>query len=235
VDVVVEIKNGEVVISGPTTTRASVIAKIQDDKLVISAPPPGSDEKAFLAAVFNIIQNNNQQGSGIVEIKKLKNGKYSLHLPIYVMVPEGRAVKLFASGLANTNHINYISYLHESAKHPTHFSNEDGWNLLDNTLDKNGETRNQSDLMILSGHFSDVYLTEANFMKKIKDHVIPLSEKGSMVIITNSYSASKEKAFNDLGFHTFKKTREGKVKGDYLLAINKSAMQAALNLKGSVA
>ena len=72
-------------------------------------------------------------------------------------------------------------------------------------------------------------------MKKIKDHVIPLSAKGAKVIITNSYSESKENAFNALGFHTFKKSREGKAKGDYLLAINKPALQAALSLEDSVA
>jgi hypothetical protein len=233
-DVVVETKNGEVVVSEPTSKGASVIAKIQDDKIVISAPPPGSDEKAFLAAVFYTVQNNNRYNNGTVEIKKLVNGKYSLHLPISVMVPEGKSIKLLARGMTNTHHLNYISYLHESATHPTSYSNEDGWKLLDNTLDKNNETRNQSDLIILSGHFSDVYLTEANFMKKIEDHVTPLSEKEAKIIITNSYSESKETAFNALGFHTFKKSRKGKAKRDYLLAINKPALQAALSLEISV-
>ena len=231
VDVVVELRNGEVVVSEPPTGRTSVSAQLQGDEIVISDPPSTADEKAFLAAVFYIVQNNNQRNTGIVEIKKISNGNYSLHFPVSMMFTDGPSVKLLSSGLANTNHINYISHLHASAERPTHFANEDGWMLLDSIRDTPYETKNQRDLIVLSGHFSDTYSTEAAFMKRIEDHVIPLSENGAKVIITNAYSPYKETAFKTLGFHTFKQSREGKgtaiAKANFLLAINRPALQAA--------
>ena len=238
VDVVVELKNGELVISDPPTRKTSVGAQLQDDEVVISHPPPTANEKAFLAAVFYIAQNNNQRNTGIVEIRKINNGNYSLHFPVSMMFTDGPTVKLFSNGLINNNHINYLSHLHASAKHPTHFANEDGWTLLDSLRDKSNETKNSSDLIILSGHFSNTYLTEEAFIRKIEQHVIPLSKNGAKIIITNAYSPHKETAFNTLGFHTFKKSREGDrtdkspaiAKGDYLLAINRPAMRAAQSL-----
>jgi hypothetical protein len=235
VDVVVELKNGELVISDPPTRRASVSAQLQDDELVISLPPPTANEKAFLAAVFYITQNNNQRNTGIVEIRKVKTGNHSLHFPVAMMFTDGPTVKLFSVGLANNDHINYISHLHASAMRPTHFANEDGWTLLDSLRD---ESKNKGDLIILSGHFSDTYLSVEAFITKIVEHVMPLSNNGAKVIIANAYSPQKETAFNTLGFHTFKKSRDsnptGKstnmAKGDYLLAINRSAMQAAQSL-----
>lgn len=233
VDVVVELKNGEIFISDPPPGKTSIIAQLQGDEITISAPPHTANAKAFLAAVFYIAQNNNQRNTGIVEIRKISNGNYSLHFPVSMMTTDGPTVKLLAGGLANTDHINYISHLHTSAKHPTHVLNEDGWHALDNLRDKPNETRNKSDLIILSGHFSNTYLSEAAFIKKITDHILPLSENGAKIVITNAYSAYKETAFRTLGFHTFKKTREGKEKarGDYLLAINRLAMQAAQSLE----
>ena len=235
VDVVVELKNGELVISAPPTRRASVGAQSQGDELVISLPPPTANEKAFLAAVFYITQNNNQRNTGIVEIKKINTGNHSLHFPVSMMLTDGPTVKLFSAGLANNDHINYISHLHASAKHPTHVANEDGWTLLDSLRD---ESKNKNDLIILSGHFSDTHLSVEAFITKIEEHVIPLSKNGAQVIITNAYSPQKETAFNTLGFHTFKKSRDSNrsgtstniAKGDYLLAINRTAMQAAQSL-----
>lgn len=243
VDVVVEVKNEKIVVSAPPAKGASVIAQVQGDEIVISATPHIADEKAFLAAVFYVAQNNNQRNTGTVEIKKLSNGKYGLHLPLSTMVTEGPAVKLLLRGMTNNDQINYISYLHKNAQHPTLFSNGDGWALLDNIRDKDNETKNQSDLIILSGHFSDTYMTEADFIEKIKTHVLPLCERGAKVIITNAYSADKEKAYNALGFNTFKKSREasGKdngsnmAKGDYLLAVNLHTMRAVQELQRSAA
>ena len=165
-----------------------------------------------------------------VEIKQLNNGQYSFHFPVTTMYKEDVKVRLLKSGLVNNGHINYISDLHTSAKHPTQVLNKDGWDLLDTIHEANNQTSNKSDLIILSGHFSDIYLTERDFIKKIMRHVMPLSENGASVIITNSFSHYKETAFNTLGFSTFKKSRASndKAKGDYLLALNEHAMRAAL-------
>jgi hypothetical protein len=238
VDVVVELKNGELVISEPPIRKASVSARLQGDEIVISHPPSTANEKAFLAAVFYLAQNNNQRNADIIKITKINNGNYSLHFPVSMMLTDGPTVKLFTRGLVNNNQINYLSHLHASAKRPTHVANEDGWTLLDNLRDNSNETKNKSDLIILSGHFSDTHLTEAAFMKKIEDHIIPLSANGVKIIITNAYSPHKETAFKTLGFHTFKKSRAGnhkdkgtpEAKGDYLLVLNSSAMQAAQGL-----
>ncbi|VVO15473.1 hypothetical protein [Pseudomonas fluorescens] len=229
IEVVTEIKNGEIIISTPPP-RAQILATTHGSDLVLSAPPRAADERAFLAAAFYIAQNSNQNTGNTVAINKLQNGKYTLHFPSNILIIEGSAVKLFVQGLANTNKINYISHLHESAAHPTHFSHEDGWSLL---ASLRAPHRNKGDMVLLSGHFSDVYLKEKDYMTKIKEHVVPLSNNGAKIIITNSYSEYKETTFNTLGFYTFKQSRhvEGehlpKAKGDYLLAINRPAMQAA--------
>lgn len=233
--VIVEIKDGAVIISPPPTKGASITARLQDGEPALDAPVHSADDRAFLAAMFYMTQNSNQRNNAINEIRLLQNGKYTFHFPSNLMFSEGRTLKLFSAGLANIDHLNYIGHLHERAKRPTHFLTGDGWQLLDNLCDT---TRNPSDLILLSGHFSHVYNTEALFFDNIKRHVVPLSNNGARIIITNSYSASKEKSFNELGFHTFKRTRDSDHKGhsiaiakaDYLLAINDSAMHAAQNL-----
>ena len=228
VDVVIQIKDGDVVLRPPGAKGTYVIARPEGDSVVVSAPPPNSEDKAFLAAAYYILQNNSQ--SGIVSIKALGDGRYSLHLPVFLMAKDFNKVHLFRSGLANTNHLNYISHLHQSAMRPTGFTNKDGWALLDELVDNSDLSKNKGDLIILSGHFSDVYLPEQAFMQKIRDHVLPLSNKGAMVIVTNAYSPGKEAAFRALGFHTFRKARPAEARSDYLLAINKPAMQAAQNV-----
>lgn len=200
IDVVVDLNDGHIEITRPPTERASVIVRAQGSEIIISAPPTSDNGKAFLAAVIYIAQNNNTKNSGTVEIKQLNNGQYSFHFPVTTMYKEDVKVRLLKSGLVNNGHINYISDLHTS------------------------------DLIILSGHFSDIYLTERDFIKKIMRHVMPLSENGASIIITNSFSHYKETAFNTLGFSTFKKSRASNdnAKGDYLLALNEHAMRAAL-------
>lgn len=230
IDVVVDLNDGHIEITRPPTERASVIVRAQGSEIIISAPPTSDNGKAFLAAVIYIAQNNNTKNSGTVEIKQLNNGQYSFHFPVTTMYKEDVRVRLLKSGLVNNGHINYISDLHTSAKHPTQVLNKDGWDLLDTIHEANNQTSNKSDLIILSGHFSDIYLTERDFIKKIMRHVMPLSENGASIIITNSFSHYKETAFNTLGFSTFKKSRASndKAKGDYLLALNEHAMRAAL-------
>ncbi|MHC8318824.1 hypothetical protein [Pseudomonas sp. LB3P31] len=231
VDVVVEVKDGHIAISHPAPERPSVIVRAQGDRIIVSSPPDSDNGKAFLAAVVYIAQHNTSRNFGIIEIRQLINGAYSLNFPIAMMMTEGPIVKLFKSGLLNNGHINFVSYLHTNAKQPTQILNEDGWHLLDTLRDTDSETNNKGDLIILSGHFSDTYLAEPDFFKKITEHVVPLSEKGASVIITNSYSQYKETSYSTLGFYTFKKTRDGndKAMGDYLLALNGHAMQAALD------
>lgn len=206
-----------------------VVVEVKNGKVIISEHSADPDKNAFLAAAFYIIQNNTHRNSNIVEIRKLANQKHSLHLPISVVIREGKSINVFMNGLGNTDHINYISHLHTNTKKPTRFLNEDGWLLLDSLRNHDATATNQNDLIILSGHFSNTYLDEVEFMRKIASHVIPLSEKGAKFIITNSYSTYKEETFNSLGFYTFHKAREAKSKGDYLLAINKSALTAIQN------
>lgn len=225
VDVVIQIKDGDVVLRPPGAKGTYVIAHSEGDNIVIDAPPPRSEEKAFLAAAYYILQNNSP--SNMVSVRALGKGRYSLHLPVFLMSKDFNKLHLFRRGLANTNHLNYISHLHQGAMRPTRFLNKDGWTLLDELVDNNDLSKNKGDLIILSGHFSDVYLTEEAFMQKIKDHVVPLSNNGALVIVTNAYSTGKEAAFKALGFHAFRKPRPPEAKGDYLLAINKPAMQAA--------
>ncbi|MDQ0125751.1 hypothetical protein J2W17_004721 [Pseudomonas lini] len=233
-EVVTEIKDGEIIISAPPT-KAHILATTQGSDLVLSAPPRAADERALLAAAFYIAQNSNQLTNNTIAINKLQNGTYTLHFPSNMLIVEGSAVKLFSHGLANTNKINYISHLHQNATQPTHFSHENGWHLMDNLRNPKG---NEHDLILLSGHFSNVYLKESDFMMNIKEHVVPLSNKGAKIIITNSYSEYKETAFNNLGFYTFKQSRHvedesvPKAKGDYLLAINRPAMQAVQRPQG---
>ncbi|QBF24862.1 hypothetical protein EXN22_03810 [Pseudomonas tructae] len=212
----VEIKNDKPFIAQPT--RPSVISKLKNGRVV-------SESNAFLAALFYIAQNNAAVG-GVVEIRKLLTGVHSLHFPITLMNRDFNILTLFSNiSTASTNKINYISHIHSRAKKPTAFLNHDGWELLSR------EATKPSDFVVLSGHFSDVYLHENDFMRKIQAHVLPLNEKGVKVIITNTYSPYKENSFKALGFHTFRQARQpgptAKPRAEFLLVVNDAALQAA--------
>jgi hypothetical protein len=203
-----------------------VVIENKNGKITITEQPPGAEQRAFLAAAFFLVQNNIHRNVKSVEIKTTASGVLSLQLPISVVISEGKRARLFPGGAA-TDQLNYFSYLHKNSRYPTQFLNEDGWTLLDNLRHQNIAPISRNDLVIISGHFSDTYTSESDFINKTSNHVLPLSQQGAQVIITNAYSPYKEQQLRSLGFHTFKKIREGGAREDYLLAINTPALQAA--------
>ena len=168
-----------------------------------------AEARAYIAAAFYIMQSNTLRGRAPVEI----NAMGRLNLPMSIIARDRRTVLFLPHGLANLDGLNYLSYLHGNEQGQTVFSTGDGWHLL---RVEHGRT-NAGDLAIISGHFSDVYLNEVEFMTKVRDHVIPYIGNGGRAIITNAYSPYKERMFLALGFRVFimENARNG-----FLLAVN---------------
>ncbi|GHS80160.1 hypothetical protein PAGU2196_09940 [Pseudomonas sp. PAGU 2196] len=200
--------------------------KLRDGDIVVSPdssfladPINGETEaRAYIAAAFYIMQNNSTRHRAPVQINEMGR----LDLPMAIVTRDGNAgtVLLLANGLSNLDGLNYLSYLHSHEQGQTTFSRVDGWEML-RVVD--GES-NLGDLAILSGHFSDVYLSELEFMGKVRDHVMPFVHNRGRVIITNAYSPYKERAYLELGLRVF--VLENRAAG-YLLVMNDAVARDA--------
>jgi hypothetical protein len=192
---------------------------IAPDSSFLADPVNGEAEaRAYIAAAFYIMQNNSARHRAPVEINELGR----LDLPMSIVVRDGIAgsVLLLPSGLANLDGLNYLSYLHAHERGHTFFSRGDGWQMFRVV---EGES-NLGDLAILSGHFSDVYLDEVQFMRKVEEHVMPFVHNHGRVIITNAYSPYKERAFLALGLRVF--VLENRRNG-FLLVVNDAVARDA--------
>lgn len=176
--------------------------------ITIHSTLPDVDARAFLAAAFYLMQHNSARNAPVVI-----NTLGRLNLPISVVSRDRQFVSLLNNGIANIDHLNYMSHLHTAQGEPTVFSSIDGWDMLKPV---DGKTCD-GDLAIISGHFSDVYLTEAQFMSKVKDHVVPFVRLGGRVVIVNAHSLYKAEEFSALGFRTFELRTQST---GYLLAVN---------------
>lgn len=192
---------------------------ISPDSSFLADPVNGEAEaRAYIAAAFYIMQNNSTRHRAPVQINEMGR----LDLPMAIVVRDGSSgtVLLLANGLSNLDGLNYLSYLNGGARGQTLFSRADGWEMLRVV---EGES-NLGDLAILSGHFSDVYLDEVQFMKKVEDHVMPFVRNRGRVIITNAYSPYKERAFLELGLRVF--VLENRASG-FLLVMNDAVARDA--------
>lgn len=172
-----------------------------------------SESRIHLAALFYIAQNATASYSDTVKINKSPSGEYTMHLPMSILSSEKcQYIRLFPK-VTNDEKINFISHVHNNKLNPTKFVAGDGWELL-----KNSDI-SSSDLIILSGHFSNVYLSEADFEEKIKEYIIPAADKGAQILIMNSFSQGKEDMFKKHGFQVSTCQRTSTAKGDFLLAL----------------
>lgn len=182
--------------------------QLTPDGINIHSTLPETDARAFLAAAFYLMQHNSARNAAVVI-----NNLGRLNLPISTVARDRQFVSLLQSGIANIDHLNYLSHLHTAQGESTVFSNADGWDMF-KPID--GMTCD-GDLAIVSGHFSDIYITEAQFMSKVKDHVVPFVKHGGRVIIINGYSIYKAEEFAALGFRMFELRTQST---GYLLVVN---------------
>ncbi|WEL57346.1 hypothetical protein PZ739_09375 [Pseudomonas kermanshahensis] len=200
--------------------------KLRDGDIVVSpdssflADPINGDTeaRAYIAAAFYIMQNNSTRHRAPVQINEMGR----LDLPMAIVTRDGNAgtVLLLANGLSNLDGLNYLSYLHSHEQGHTTLTRADGWEMLRVV----GGESNLGDLAILSGHFSDVYLSEVEFMDKVREHVMPFVHNRGRVIITNAYSPFKERAYLELGLRVF--VLENRAAG-YLLVMNDAVARDA--------
>ncbi|MBH3426517.1 hypothetical protein [Pseudomonas alkylphenolica] len=174
----------------------------------VRSPLPEVEARAFLAAAFYLMQNNSAQYAA-VRINNLGR----LDLPLSSVVRDRQFVSLLYSGIANIEHLNYLSHLHTAQGESSVFTDYNGWEMF-NAIE--GTTKH-GDLAILSGHFSDNYLSEVQFMEKIATHVVPFVNDGGRVVIINGHSIYKAEEFSALGFQVFEITTQSTT---YLLAVN---------------
>ncbi|RWU19067.1 hypothetical protein DM813_22380 [Pseudomonas alkylphenolica] len=169
---------------------------------------PENEARAFLAAAFYLMQYNSARHAA-VRINSLGR----IDLPMSSVVRDRQFVSLLYNGIANIDHLNYLSHLHTAQGESSVFTNYNGWEMFD-PID--GTTKD-GDLAIVSGHFSDNYLTEAQFMEKVTNHVVPFVNQGGRVVIINTHSLYKAEAFSELGFQVFEIRTPST---GYLLAVN---------------
>jgi hypothetical protein len=192
---------------------------VSPDSSFLADPVNGETEaRAYIAAAFYIMQTNSVRHRAPVEINEMGR----LDLPMSIVVTDGNAgsVLLLANGLSNLDGLNYLSYLHSHEQGQTTFSRADGWEMLRVT----DGVSNLGDLAILSGHFSDFYLNEVQFMDRVRDHVMPFVHNRGRVIITNAYSPYKERAYLALGLRVFVLENAA---ASYLLVMNDAVARDA--------
>ncbi|MDD0974622.1 dermonecrotic toxin domain-containing protein [Pseudomonas fontis] len=226
VDVVIRTDGDNITIDSLPPGRVRLEGEVREGEVVIDAPPDDPQGRALLASAFYLAQNSTGMYKNTIELKKLPAG-YSLHLPLSLMVADGKTVKMLERMPAENLH--FVSSIHSTAQTPTRFLNQDGWVLLENLQ----ASANLHDLIILSGHFSDVFHDEEAFMSMVGKHVQPLIPKGVKIVITNAYSKKKEAAYKLLGFEVFRKSRVKSHEGDYLLAVSPAALRTSQRVAAS--
>lgn len=169
---------------------------------------PEVEARAFLAAAFYLMQHNSARHAA-VRINNLGR----IDLPLSAVTRDRQFVFLLYSGIANLDHLNYLSHLHTAQGESSVFTDYNGWEMFNPIEDRT----NHGDLAILSGHFSDHYLTEVQFLDKVASHVVPYVNDGGRVIIINAHSIYKAEEFSALGFHVFEIMTQSTT---YLLAVN---------------
>lgn len=180
---------------------------------------------AKTAALYYVMQSNTHGVSDTVHYvapKERTKHKYAFHLPIGTFTALDVTRARSTSGLRivalrdtmpsyiDQRQLLTISTLHQQnnplssiTRKMTHFSNKDGWNLI--------KEAKAGDFVILSGQFSTKYLTTAQFTQKIKEIIIPASQRGVRVLINNTYKddiVALEKKLRAMHFNT------GVIKGD---------------------
>lgn len=152
---------------------------------------------ANFAALFYIMQNASNHGD-TVRIRNLPAlGEETIHLPLSILTRDKHRYLQVFNTRVNDKKLNFISHIHANKARPTEFLHGDGWELFKR------DDIGPGDLIILSGHFSDKYLSEAEFAQKIDEYVIPATEKGAKVLIMNAFSEGKESLLQQRGFQVY--------------------------------
>jgi len=204
VNVLTLIENKKIVFDNPTKEIH------HPDGTIITVPELKNRFNAHLAALFYVMQNASNYNDA-VRVRTLKqSGNETLHLPISILTAEGHyAIKVFPCAI-NDKKLNFISYIHENK--PTEFLQGDGWELFQRA------DITSNDLIILSGHFSDAYLSEDELFQKVNEYIMPATQKGAQVVVINSFSEGKKACLEHCGFQVSRHER-GRKNKPYLLAL----------------
>lgn len=169
---------------------------------------PDSEARAYLAAALYLMQHNSEHNA-VVSV----DTEGALNLALSTVTRDDNVVSLLPNGIANIDHLNYLSHIHSAQDKETIFTDYDGWGMFDPIEG----TIKDGDLAILSGHFGNVKISEPRFIGKVRDHVVPFIELGGRVVIIDSYSNYKADELSALGLQVFEIRTQSK---GYLLAVN---------------
>ncbi len=179
-----------------------------------------------VAALFYVMQNAANY-SDTVSINLVPSVGYRLRLPLALFMAVDHYRVNLLPFVTNERKLFFISRLHGGNLDSTEFLNGDGWELFARA------DLGPGDLILLSGHFSDSYLSVEGFYEKVDLYVARAVEKGAQVLIINDFSEAKEQGFKQRGYQVSRHARLNGNKGSYLLALRNvvagSATPEALN------
>ncbi|NWD71553.1 hypothetical protein HX870_28515 [Pseudomonas gingeri] len=192
------------------------LISVRDGRMSVDEPAVAVNgrlsARTRVAALFYVMQNA-AQGGDAVRINQISSAEYRLHLPLrLLMTHEHYNVQLLRL-ITNERKLFFISRLHGGNLDTTEFLNSDGWALLARADVGPG------DLILLSGHFSNSYLSVEAFYEKVDRYVMRAVEKGAQVLIINDFSDAKEQGFKQRGFQVSRHARMKKTDNSYLLAL----------------
>ncbi|WP_167337441.1 TcdA/TcdB pore-forming domain-containing protein [Pseudomonas batumici] len=192
------------------------LISLKDGKMVVDEPAVTQSgrltARTRVAALFYVMQNAANH-SGAVTIKQVPSVGYRLHLPLSLLTAEKHYNVHLLPLITNERKLFFISRLHGGNLDTTEFLNGDGWELFTRADVGPG------DLILLSGHFSNSYLSVEEFYEKVDRYVTRAVEKGAQVLIINDFSEAKEQGFKQRGFQVSRHARSNDNKRSYLLAL----------------
>jgi len=192
------------------------LISLKDGKMIVDEPavakPGHLTARTRVAALFYVMQNAAKH-STTVTINAIPSVGHRLHLPLSLLTAEGPYKVNLLPSITNERKLFFISRLHGGNLDTTEFLNGDGWALFARA------DLGPGDLILLSGHFSNSYLSVEEFYQKVDHYVTRAVEKGAQVLIINDFSEAKEQGFKQRGFQVSRHARLNDNKRSYLLAL----------------
>jgi hypothetical protein len=192
------------------------LISLKDGKMIVDEPAVPKigqlTARTRIAALFYVMQNAAKHTS-TVTINEVPSVGYRLHLPLSLLTAEEHYRVNFLPLITNERKLFFISRLHGGNLDSTEFLNGDGWELFARA------DLGPGDLILLSGHFSDSYLSVEGFYEKVDLYVARAVEKGAQVLIINDFSDAKEQGFKQRGYQVSRHARLNNNKRSYLLAL----------------
>src|SRR5450830_1412554 len=192
------------------------LISLKDGKMIVDEPAVPKigqlTARTRVAALFYVMQNAAKHTTAVT-INELPSVGFRLHLPLSLLTAEEHYRVNFLPLITNERKLFFISRLHGGNLDSTEFLNGDGWELFARA------DLGPGDLILLSGHFSDSYLSVEGFYEKVDLYVARAVEKGAQVLIINDFSEAKEQGFKQRGYQVSRHARLNNNKRSYLLAL----------------